>query len=76
MHQQSSLIAAVLVLSLLNGSSAQESKLYAPQPEHELLKRFAGEWQFEKMTAPGGGSSETGFWGNQGRVVGRLFCRL
>ena len=27
-------------------SSAQESKLYTPQPEHELLKRFEGAWRF------------------------------
>src|SRR5262249_28037421 len=30
-------------------SPAQVSKLYAPQPEHELLKRFEGTWQFEKL---------------------------
>ncbi|MDJ0836520.1 MAG: DUF1579 domain-containing protein [Acidobacteriota bacterium] len=27
-----------------------------PQPEHELLKRFAGEWQFEKRSAPADGA--------------------
>jgi hypothetical protein len=26
------------------------------QPEHKLLERFAGEWQFEKRTAAGDGS--------------------
>jgi len=38
-------------------SSAQESKLYTPQPEHELLKRFAGEWQFERKSASDDGST-------------------
>jgi len=38
-------------------SSAQESKLYTPQPEHALLKRFAGEWQFERKSASDDGST-------------------
>jgi hypothetical protein len=38
-------------------SSAQESKLYAPQPEHELLKRFEGEWKFEKLSMAADGST-------------------
>lgn len=51
------ILATPLVFSILNMASAQESKLYTPQPEHELLKRFAGEWQFEKESAPGDGST-------------------
>jgi hypothetical protein len=57
MYRQCFLIATTLVFSVLNMSSAQESKLYTPQPEHELFKRFAGEWQFEKKSAPGDGST-------------------
>ena len=38
-------------------SSAQESKLYTPQPEHELLKRFEGAWRFEKLAAAADGST-------------------
>jgi len=37
--------------------STQESKLYTPQPEHELLKRFTGEWQFERKSASDDGST-------------------
>lgn len=36
--------------------SAQEQKLYSPQPEHKLLERFEGEWKFERMSAPGEGA--------------------
>ena len=57
MYRQCSFIATTLVLSTLNISSAQESKLLTPQPEHELLKRFAGEWRFERMSPPGDGST-------------------
>src|SRR5262245_34647485 len=37
-------------------SSAQEPTLDKLQPEHKLLERFAGEWQFEKLTATAEGS--------------------
>ncbi len=36
---------------------AQESKLYAPQPEHALLKRFVGEWHFERKVPSEDGST-------------------
>jgi uncharacterized protein (TIGR03067 family) len=38
-------------------SAAPESKLYSPQPEHELLKRFDGAWRFEKLAAAAEGST-------------------
>jgi hypothetical protein len=38
-------------------SSAQETKLTTPQPEHKLLERFAGEWTFEKKSAPNDASA-------------------
>jgi hypothetical protein len=41
----------------VNLSSAQESKLVTPQPEHELLKRFAGQWRFEKLSAAAEGAA-------------------
>jgi uncharacterized protein (TIGR03067 family) len=37
-------------------STAQEPALDKPQPEHKLLERFAGEWHFEKLSAPEAGS--------------------
>jgi hypothetical protein len=37
------LTMAILVLALV---SAHASPLVNPQPEHELLKRFAGDWRF------------------------------
>jgi hypothetical protein len=36
-------------------ASAQESKLYTPQPQHELLKQFEGQWRFEKLSAAADG---------------------
>ncbi len=36
--------------SLLTMASAQEPAWDAPQPEHKLLERFAGEWRFEKRS--------------------------
>jgi len=44
-----SLIAGIFVLWSVNILSAQESNLTSPQPEHELLQRFAGEWRFEQQ---------------------------
>jgi uncharacterized protein (TIGR03067 family) len=35
---------------------AQEPTLDTLQPEHKVLERFAGEWRFEKQSAPEGGS--------------------
>src|SRR5262245_27346152 len=41
-------------------SSAQEPAFDELQPEHKLLERFAGEWQFEKRsTADDGSKPET-----------------
>jgi hypothetical protein len=51
------LIAITLGISILNVSSAQDSKHFTHQPEHELLKRFVGEWEFSKMSAPSDGSN-------------------
>jgi uncharacterized protein (TIGR03067 family) len=36
--------------------SAQEPTFDTLQPQHKLLERFAGEWQFEKLTAAAEGS--------------------
>ncbi len=56
-------------------SSTQESKLYSPQPEHELLKRFAGEWQFEKKSAPGDGgeAQQLGYGEIKAELLGGFF---
>src|SRR5262245_52553537 len=39
----------------LEDDKADRKKLYTPQPEHELLKRFEGTWRFEKLTAAADG---------------------
>lgn len=57
MDRKCSLIVGILVLLSVNMSSAQESKLFTPQPEHELLKRFEGEWRFERLSAAADGST-------------------
>lgn len=50
------MIAVVVVLLGTNLPPAQDMKLYTPQPEHEILKRFEGEWRFEKLVAAADGS--------------------
>lgn len=49
-------VLTTLALSTASFASAQEEKLYSPQPEHKLLERFAGEWTFERMSATDDGS--------------------
>jgi len=56
MHPSFSLIAVALTISLVTMSSVQEPTLDTPQPEHKMLERFAGEWHFEKRSAPEAGS--------------------
>ncbi len=41
---------------LADDKAAKEPAFDAPQPEHKLLERFAGQWRFEKLTAPEDGS--------------------
>ncbi len=45
------LVTAILVLCVVKSSLAQDSNLLMLLPEHELLQRFEGEWQFEKLSA-------------------------
>lgn len=42
----------IWILLFLSGSSlvAQDSNLFTVQPEHQLLQRFSGEWQFVKFS--------------------------
>jgi len=42
--------------TLADDKADQKPTLDAAQPEHKLLERFAGQWQFEKLTAPADGS--------------------
>lgn len=44
------LVLLPLILSIFSTSSAQESSLAAAQPEHELLKKFVGDWRFERRS--------------------------
>lgn len=51
MRLSATLIAAVtLTMSPLALALAQDPRLLTPQPEHALLKRMAGEWQFERFS--------------------------
>ncbi len=55
------------------------SDLYTPRPEHQLLERFAGEWRFEKTSAPGDGSpsQKVGSGEMKAELLGEFFviCR-
>jgi hypothetical protein len=53
----SALIAVVVLITHVTVASAQEPGFDTPQPEHELLERFAGEWHFERQSVPQGGSN-------------------
>ena len=45
-------IPCMLILLAVPSAPAEESPLYAPQPEHGLLKRFYGEWRYVKKSVP------------------------
>ena len=49
-------IAVLPLVTALCLSAAQEPTFDTPQPEHKMLERFAGEWHFEKRSAPEDGS--------------------
>jgi hypothetical protein len=57
MHLLSLVIAASLTISHSTMASAQEPRWDVPQPDHRLLARLAGEWQFERQSAPAHGST-------------------
>jgi hypothetical protein len=44
----------------VGASSVQQPTFDSLQPEHKLLERLAGEWQFEKQTAADDGSKSDG----------------
>jgi hypothetical protein len=56
MYLSSLLIAVTLTISHVTLVSAQEPRLDIAHPEHRLLERFAGEWQFERQGVSGDGS--------------------
>ncbi len=68
----------LLALSVVAVSSVHASSLATPQSEHELLKRFAGDWQFER-SSPARDGAEPDVVG-QGTVsaemVGEFFVDL
>jgi hypothetical protein len=72
-------IAAALLLGVASSSPAQDSRLYTPQPEHEILRRFEGEWGFEKLsvTAAGATPSKLGAGRITAEMLGGFFvvCR-
>jgi hypothetical protein len=56
LYRKHLIVLTVLGFCMATMASAPEAKLYTPQPEHKLLERFAGEWRFEKLSAPAEGS--------------------
>lgn len=75
MYRLRSLIAIILLLPIFSASSAQEADLLTAQSEHELLKRFAGDWRFERRGTPGDGS-ESQIFGEgivSAELVGEFF---
>ena len=58
-HLPSRSIPFLLMFVIMGSSYAEESLLYTPQPEHKLLKRFAGDWQFIKKSVPEVGDPES-----------------
>lgn len=56
-HRKYLIVFTIMALWTATAAPAQQEKLYTPQPEHKLLERFAGEWKFEKISAPEVGSN-------------------
>jgi hypothetical protein len=57
MYRSCMLLAVTLAIAHVTPASAQERRLDVAQPEHGLLERLAGEWQFERQSVPADGSS-------------------
>jgi hypothetical protein len=51
-------LATALAVATLTATpaSAQQPRFDRPQPEHELLERFAGDWRFERLSVPQDGA--------------------
>jgi hypothetical protein len=49
---------SVVIISITHiaKASAQDETLVTPQPEHKLLERLAGQWEFEKQSIPSEGA--------------------
>lgn len=52
MYFSSILIAIIFIAFNVTISSAQELRYDLPQAEHNMLQRFAGDWQFERLSVP------------------------
>lgn len=50
------IMAAAILVSCIFVTGAQATDFTTPQPEHELLERLTGVWEFKRMTVPAGGS--------------------
>jgi hypothetical protein len=55
--RSSLLVAVALTISHATMASAQDPGLVTPQPEHRLLERLAGDWQFERQSVPRDGAT-------------------
>jgi len=51
-----SLFVVLLTITHLAQVSGQDETLVTPQPEHQLLERLAGQWQFERQSVPDQGA--------------------
>jgi hypothetical protein len=68
-------LALALTASHATMASAQEPRFDVVQPEHRLLERLAGEWQFERHSVPGDGAEPEilGAGTISGELVGDFF---
>jgi hypothetical protein len=57
MYRSCMLVSVTLTVSHVTPAPAQERRLDEAQPEHRLLERLAGDWQFERQNVPADGSS-------------------
>jgi hypothetical protein len=69
------MMAAALLVACMFVTDARGSDLMTPQPEHELLERLAGVWEFKRLTAPGDGSDPevVGSGTVRAELLGRFF---
>jgi hypothetical protein len=57
MNIPSLFIIGTLIIAPMLAASAQQAGYETPRPEHVLLERLAGDWQFERLGAPRNGEN-------------------
>lgn len=69
---RTSFLAALFMFPAI--AATQDSDIVTPQPEHKLLRRFAGEWEFVKRSVPPDGRSNIVGRGQvSARMIGEFF---